>query len=117
MISRSLYVAAVSLVLVGFWLRVARSPLPQAEAAQLSLPAASRPAAAGAGAGAVTSSGYAAIVATNIFSQMRTAPTCGAGTGSGVWNVMRRLGTSVNTTFTIRTAASERITSPRSALT
>jgi len=70
---RSLYVTAVSLVLLGFWLRVARSPLPQAEAAQLSLPAASRPATAAAG--ALAPSGYAVIVATNVFSQMRAPPS------------------------------------------
>src|SRR5580704_16166031 len=46
-----------------------------------------------------------------------TAPACGAGTGSGVWNVMRRDGTSVSTTLTPTAAASERITSPSSAFT
>ncbi len=45
------------------------------------------------------------------------APACDAATGCGVENVILRGGTSVSTMFTPSAAASERMTSPRSALT
>jgi len=65
----------VGLVLVGLWLRLARSalPAPRADAAALPVPAAGRRATAPAD--AVPATDYESIVAANIFSQTRTAPS------------------------------------------
>ena len=70
----ALYVAAVGLVLVGLWLRLARSalPAPRADAA-IQVPAAGRRATAPAD--AVPATDYESIVAANIFSQTRVAPS------------------------------------------
>ncbi len=69
---RALYAAALVLGLLGLWLRLSRSPLPQAAAAPLPLRTAGQPTTAPAGATAAP--GYEAVVAANIFSQTRTAP-------------------------------------------
>ncbi len=71
-IVRALSAAAVVLGLLGLWLRLSRSALPQAAAAPLPLRSAGQPAAAPASATAAPR--YEAIVAANIFSQTRTAP-------------------------------------------
>ena len=69
---RSLCVAAAALLVAGLGLRLAPTPLPRAEAAPLTLPAAAHPD------GAPTSTPpvprYDAIVAANIFSPDRTPP-------------------------------------------
>jgi hypothetical protein len=69
---RSLYAAAAVLLLVGLWLRLARSPLPRTDAASLPLPFAGQRASATAGATPPTS--FEAIVTANILSQTRAAP-------------------------------------------
>lgn len=69
---RALYATAAALVVAGWWLRLARSPLPGAGAIPLALPPAPVPGAAYAG--AVPPGGYEAIVADNIFAQTRTPP-------------------------------------------
>jgi hypothetical protein len=84
---RRLYAAAGVFLLLGLWLRVVRSPLPGAEVAPPALPMAGMPAAP-----AATAAGaprYAAIVAANIFSQTRAAPSArftppGLGGGRGL---------------------------------
>ncbi len=69
---RALYGAALVLGVLGLWLRLGRSPLPQTAAASLPLRTAGRPTTTPEGATAAP--GYEAIVAANIFSQTRTAP-------------------------------------------
>jgi len=71
----ALYVAAVVLVLVGLWLRLARSTLPalRGDAAALPVPAAGPRSTVPAD--AIPANDYESIVAANIFSQTRVAPS------------------------------------------
>ena len=70
---RGLYAAAGMSLLLGVWLRVVRSPLPGADVAPRSLPMAGT--AAGPPASAAGAPSFAAIVAANIFSPTRAAPS------------------------------------------
>jgi len=70
---RGLYAATAVLLFVGSWLRLARSPLPSADVRQLPLPLAGQRTTAAPG--ATPSTSYEPIVAANIFSQTRTAPS------------------------------------------
>jgi hypothetical protein len=69
---RGLYLAAAALLTAGLGLRLAPTPLPRATAAPVAIPAEAQPDAAPPRTPAVPR--YDAIVATNIFSQDRTAP-------------------------------------------
>ena len=72
-LGRGLYVASAAFLVAGLGLRLAPTSLPLAGATPLPVPADAQPAAAPTSLPAVA--GYDAIVAANIFSQDRTAPS------------------------------------------